>query len=228
MRTFTLWILLAGLPLLAGCRGEDKSAQDYAKKLSVVLASYQDQVNQKIKAEQDAYKQLAATYARARDQDAVETLYLERSERSRKIADQLVQRGPNEPVTLSEIREMLRDYGNQDFELTRPMLEQEAAARAQYLANLEDLQLEAGKIQALTEALNELAKPKSRAQQFKDLTKFAETVNSEFNRRVCEDLAAQISSLETKAAAEADPNKKKLIQAQIDQLKDQRKRRKCQ
>jgi hypothetical protein len=234
MRNLHLLVVGLGLLLSAGCRGEDRTARQYAQKLNVVLRSYQDQVNRKIAAEQEAYQRLAAAYAHDRDVDVRENLELERAERSQRVADALLKRGSSDPISPSELKNLLQGYGAYDFDQTRALLDREVAAETQYLAALESMEVETQKIQALSQALDDLAKPKSRAQQFKDLAAFADQVNQEFDKLVCADLAEEIKRLQGKLEAVKalpdSPDKTQqigILEEQIKRLQERRKQMKC-
>ena len=186
-------LLLIGAFAMGGC-GQDRDAEEYAKKLGVVLKAYHDEVNQKVKAERKAYVGLAALYGRAQDEDVHESLWLQRAELSEQIADKLIER--RTPPSLSEVKALLKRYADADFQLTRKLLEREAAESAAFLATLESLSVETKKIEALTQALDDLAQPKSRRQQLKELAAYAQQVDTEFRKLVCADLSQQLKDLQ--------------------------------
>ena len=225
MRKLIVILLSCGLLALPGC-GEDKDAQAYAEKLALVLKAYREQVNIKSKAEQESYKHLAAVYARTRQEDIIMSLEIERSERTDRMTDALLKR-KDEPVSPSEVLQSLLDYADFDFNQTRELLEREGEAYVEYIANLENLSLETKKIETLIEALNELAKPKGRAQRLKDFAAFAEQVETNLDKLTCEDIAKKIKCLEKKKEQADEQKKKKDIDNEIKQLKQQSEGKGC-
>jgi hypothetical protein len=177
-RAVAILLLLCGLALLSGC--EDRDAQQYAKELIGVLDSYQTEVNKKVKVEKESYGKLAAIYERARGFERLEALTQERSERSDKIADEMIN-GDYEPRP-TEFLGRLRDYGTFDFEMNRKLFELEMDAQARYLSDIADLEFDAKNISALSKALGEMAKPKGSLQQIKDSAAFAKEVKDELDK----------------------------------------------
>jgi protein involved in sex pheromone biosynthesis len=205
-------IVICSAFLLTGC---DEEAQQYAKELKQVLGSYQEQVERKNNAEQAAYRSLTSYYAHAQEEDLFFKLQLERNERVRKLADEYV-KGQRSAPTNTELRALLKDFGNFDFEETRKGLEDESDVNTRYLANLESLQLETEKMESLSKALDSLSKPKRPLTQLKEFVAFATQVDKEFQKLGCEDVAREINCLEKQKAKEKDTAKKELIQAEID------------
>jgi hypothetical protein len=188
------------------------------------LKSYQVEVNKKITAEQKSYKDLASTYAYAKQVDVLSTLRTERFRRADNLTDQLMNGGGE--LTPSEIHGLVADYANTYFEATREMLEQESDGQAEYLASLESLELQAQNITALTKALEELAKPKGNVKQLKELGAAAKEFRDKFNELQCEDLAGQIACLKASQAGKT-PEESDAIQAEIDSLMEQSTEQKC-
>jgi hypothetical protein len=227
MLNISIALAVCSIALLSGCSSLHGPAEQYAQKLSKVLQAYQDQTNRKVQTEQATYKRLASIYARAQDEDVMESLYLERSERAAQLADKLIQQEATRPVTLSEVRRWLRDYGTTDFSQTQPLLERESEDHARFLANLENLEIETKQIESLGQALDELAQPQSQTQRLKELAAFAERVGAEFEKLVCEDFTNMIKEQEKQLTQETDAVKKARLQGQIDALMERKKARKC-
>ncbi len=224
MRTLSSALLIFVLAFLSGC--DDKTAREYAKQLEVVLKSYHEQVDRKVEAEQATYKTLASAYARADELETLDTLRLERQEAAEQIVDDLVRREAK--ASPSELQKGLQLYGNKDFELTRKSLEQEADAKAQYLADLDSLDFESKNIDALTQVLEELSKPKGDVKRLQDLAAFVQQSKSKFDELACDDLAqriacitGQITKLTAAMNAESDTAKKKILKGKIDDLQGQ-------
>jgi hypothetical protein len=208
-------ILICSASLLTGC---DEEAQQYAKELNQVLSSYQEQVERKNNAEQAAYRSLTSYYAHAQEEDSFLKLQLERNERVRKLADEYV-KGQRSAPTNSELRSLLKDFANFDFDETRKGLEDESDVNTRYLANLESLQIETEKMESLSKALDSLSKPKRPLAQLKEFVAFATKVDKEVQKLTCEDVAREIKCLEKQKTAEKDAAKRELIQAEIDKRK---------
>jgi hypothetical protein len=173
-----------------GCSDDD--ARAYAAKLGIVLKAYQEQVDAKIKAEQASYKALTAAYSRAKDDDAIESLWLKRAELAETITDRLLR---TRTVTLTEIHAMLRRYANLDFEISKTLLEREIGDTATQAVTLASLELEGKKIAALAKALEDLSQPKGALKELKTLATYAGQVETEYNKLVCDDLTKQSTDL---------------------------------
>lgn len=194
-RLATIFLLCSALPL-AGC--DDKEAQQYARELINVLDSYQEQVDRKVAAEKDSYKELAAVYERARQRNIEQTLEDERVERSEKLATVMVD--ADHLPRNTELLESLRAYADEDFASTRDFLQIEADAQAQFLGDIEALEFETQTLDELRASLKLLAKPKGHLKRIRDAAVFAQDTKKEFDKLICKDLDAALGS--QKAALE--------------------------
>lgn len=220
MKKLLMTLMLCSLTLLSGC--DDKDARDYAHELAGVLKSYQAEVNQKIKVEQASYKDLASTYAYARQVDVLTTLQNDRLRRAGNLTDALISGDTKDAkITPSAIHRLVADYARQDFEATRKMLEEESDGQAEYLASLESLELQAQSLESLTKALEELAKPKSDIKKIKELGKAAREFKDRLDSLGCEELARQIACLNAKLAGLSVPTEKDRVKAEIDRLTEE-------
>lgn len=201
----------------SGC--DNKDARNYANELVGVLKSYRAEINKKIKAEQDSYKDLASTYAYAKQMSVKLDLQTERLRRASELTDNLL--NSSEEITTSNISNLVLDYAKTDFDKTRQMLEQEADNQAEFLTGLETLELQAQNIDALIKALEELAKPKGDIKKLKDLAESAKEFKNKLGELECEDIERQIASLKKKLSNESQPEKKESIQTEIDRLTKQ-------
>lgn len=225
-------ILIASLIILAtivlsGCG--DKEARDYATKMIPVLDSYQEQLSQKIKAEQESYEQLANTYEDARKADIRIRLATERLRRSEDLGAEVVK--AEDPPTLSEILNSLQEYATSDFETTKGLLEEQLNSRSKYLADLESLEIELKKIKSLKEALQDLAKNKSDFKEFKGAADALLKTDAEVNKLLCGDFKKQLDELN---ASKADPGtdekkieEQKVIAQKIKQVTERMATKKC-
>jgi hypothetical protein len=222
MKNIRIYILLVFSLAFTGCNDDD--ARLYAQKLKQVLGSYQEQVNNKIAAEKRAYRQLAVISARTNDEDIIETLNIERNERSRKIAEGLLK--DSSALTTSEIRVLLQDYAALDFEQTRNLLERESASVSQYLYAMESLEVDAKKIRALGILLNDLGEDKGKLRRLKQLADFVEKADVEYDKLVCADLARERACLQKNLRASAGETEQASIKEQIKKLDEKIERRK--
>jgi hypothetical protein len=220
-KALTSLLIIAALSL-SGCG--DKEAREYAAKLIPVLDSYQEQLSQKIKAEQGSYKELAAAFEEARKADLSLRLSFERTTRSEDLGEELA--GADDPPTLSEILTPLQEYAKVDFDTTQSLLQEELNARSKYLTDLESLEIELQKIKVLKEALQELAKSKSDFKKFKSATEFLLKTDEGINKLLCTDLKKQLDQLGEDKKKASDEEKKKIDQ-KIEQTKERMATKKC-
>lgn len=197
MKKLVAIIVLCASLGLTGC--EDKDAQQYAKQLIAVLDSYQEQVDRKVTAEKNSYKELAAVYERARERNIEDTLEVERVERAETLASSMII--ANHLPRNTEILASLQAYAAQDLTLTKEFLQVEADAQAQFLGDIEALEFESETIDDLRNSLKQLAKPKGKLKRLKDAAEFAEETKKEFDKLICKDLDAEINSQETRLAS---------------------------
>jgi len=181
----------------------DKDARDYAAKLIPVLDSYQEQLSQKIKAEQASYEELAQAFEEARKADISIRLAGERERRSEDLGEKTSK--AKDAPTLSQIFASLQEYGKVDFETTQVVLQEGLDARSKYLDNLESLEVELQKVKLLKAALQELAKGKSDFAKFKGAADFLLKTDEGVNKLLCVDLKKQLDQLKAdKAQLNAD------------------------
>jgi hypothetical protein len=195
MRKLMITAVVLGALVLTGC--DDENARNYAKELVGVLKTYQTEVNKKIAAEKKSYKDLAGTYAYAKQVELLTRLRTERLSRADSLTDDL--RG-GRTLTPSEIHKLLLDHANLEFEATREALAQESDGQAQYLASLETLELQAQNIAQLTTALEALAKPKSDIKKLQELATAAKKFKTKFDELECAELAEEIACLKAQQA----------------------------
>jgi hypothetical protein len=190
-------ILICTLFLLTGC--DDKDAREYANRLIDVLDSYQEEVDKKVSAEKDSYKELANAYDAARRRNIDETLEDERVERARKMAASMID--ASHPPRDSEILESLRTYGDVDFGTTKDFLQVESDNQVQFLGDIEALEFESSTIDDLRASLKELAKPKGHLKSIRDAAVFAEDAKKEFDMLTCQDLSTEIKAIDSRLQA---------------------------
>lgn len=196
MKRFIAIVLLLGSILLSGCG--DKEAREYAAKLIPVLDSYQEQLSQKIKVEQESYLELADNFEEARQADVKLRLGKERFVRSEELGEEVA--GSKNPPSLLKLLEEIQKYADEDFKVTKVLLQEGLDTRSKHLSDLESLEVELQKIKLLKESLTELAKGKSGFKQFKEATEFTLQTNVEINKLLCVDLKKELADLTAEKA----------------------------
>lgn len=208
--------------LLASCRSE-RDAMDYANALLQALRQYQAEVENKVKAEQAAYRSLSGTYSIAKRDDLNLSLQLERSERALRQSE----RFEAKPPRLSELHDLMLDYGRMDFEATSKLYTEEMEAKDQLLAGLEGLEADRQRIQALAQGIEDLARPKSELARLKNFQSFATGVQTEFGRLVCCDLNVQLAAAEAELTKAKTPAEKTAAEAKKKAIAEAKKTRQC-
>lgn len=197
MKKLTTALLIFVSLALPACK--DQEAREYAAKLIPVLDSYQEELSQKIKAEQDSYQELAENYEDARKNSITADLAAERRVRSEELGEDVAS-SRNAPSITTILDEILK-YGNRDFETTKALLQERLGARSRYLTELETLEVELQKIKLLKESLGQLSKSKKDFQQLKDAAIFLDQTHSEMNKLLCADLKKELDESKAEVAA---------------------------
>ncbi len=221
-RLTTILLVLLSLAL-SGCG--DKEARDYAAKLIPVLDAYQEELSQKIKAEEDAYDELAANYEEYRREDITLRLASDRNSRSADLGEEIANAG--KAPTLSKILDGLQKYADNDFKASKEILEEGLDARSKYLTDLESLEVELQKIKLLKESLNELSKGKKDFQQFQEATDFLLKTDAEINKLLCIDLKKEKDALTKDQAAATDAEVKEKLGLKIKRVDARMATKKC-
>jgi outer membrane murein-binding lipoprotein Lpp len=208
---------------LSGCG--DKEAREYAAKLIPVLNTYQEQLAQKIKAEQDSYEELAANYEEVRKDEIIIRLASERNSRSAELGEEIA--SATKPPSVSKILDAVQKYADNDFKATQGILEEGLDARSKYLTDLESLEVELQKIKLLKESLTELTKSKKDFKQFKEATDFLIATDVEINKLLCVDLRKGKDDLTRQKAAATDAAEKEKIAQAIKRLEERITSKNC-
>jgi outer membrane murein-binding lipoprotein Lpp len=221
-------ILVLGSVLLSGCG--DKEAREYAAKLIPVLDSYQEQLSQKIKVEQDSYQELADNFEQARQDDIKTKSEKERFVRAEDLGVEIA--GSKSPPSLLKILDEVQKYADEDFKTSKELLQEGLDTRSKHLSDLESLEVELQKIKLLKESLTELAKGKSGFKQFKEATEFVLQTDSEINKLLCVDLKKELADLtaeKAKAEKEKTPDEKAIaaLDQKISRLNERITTKKC-
>jgi len=217
----TLLVLMS--VALSGCG--DKEAREYAAKLIPVLDSYQEQLSQKIKAEQDSYEELASNYEQVRKEEITMRLASERNSRSAELGEEIA--AATRPPTMSKILDEIQNYAQDDFKATQAILEESLDARSRYLTDLESLELELQKTKLLKESLKELSKSKKGFTQFKEATDFLLQTDAEINKLLCADLKKEKDEVTAEEANETDVAEKRKLAQRIKRIKERMNTKQC-
>lgn len=192
MKKLTITLLVLILLSTPACK--DQEARDYAARLIPVLDSYQEQLSQKIKAEQESYQELADNFEEARKDAVVDDLKKERLVRSAELGEEIAV-AENAPTFSTIIGSVLK-YGNHDFETTRALFQEAMGARSRYLTELESLEIDLQKIKLLKESLQQLAKSKKDFQQLKEASGYLDETHAAMEKLDCGDLKNEVDALE--------------------------------
>ncbi len=150
LRTYLFLALAAQAALMA-----QNPAQKYAAELKKLTESYLKQLAAKTGAEQNAYAEAAALYAKAAEGTAYKGLAAER------LGLAMSRVGDLTDGSLSVnhlIHQEIPSYAVRDFSRTRDLFASGLTAEAAYLENLESLDVEKKKTKALAEVLESLAR----------------------------------------------------------------------
>jgi chromosome segregation ATPase len=192
MKRSALTLLILFSLSMAACK--DQEAREYAARLIPVLDSYQEQLSQKIKAEQESYQELADNFESARKDAIVDDLAKERVVRSEELGEEIAV-AKNAPTLTTLIGPVLK-YGNHDFETTRALFQEALGARSRYLTELESLEIDLQKIKLLKQSLQELAKSKKDFQQLKAASTFLNDTHVAMEKLDCGDLKNEVEALD--------------------------------
>ena len=229
----TLTAIAAAMSIvLSGC-GEAKIAEEYARKMNDVLASYRRQVEAKIRAEQQSYVELAKAHDAADQNSRAQALDVERNSQATAFADEILQAAQQRKVDIvssTAVIERLRKYADADFAEAEKRFAREADAYKKALTSLEDLTVEQERLERLAATLTTLAKPRSAVEQLKMLAQFGCDVNRNFQllevKRQLESLtqatkaqnAEKTKKSAESAAAGIAPEKKKALEDEVKQI----------
>jgi hypothetical protein len=161
----------------------------YIIEVRKVLKTYRTQIQGHINKNEAAYDQNGVIAAQGRRDVASGELSYERSRRSERLAADFAENRK----AFSQWKDLLKEYGDFDWRITRELLEQEAVDGSQFLTGLASLHLEVGKIDALDKMLAALEKPDSFFEQLQFLQKFGSDTRNEFDKKVCAGLKSELA-----------------------------------
>ncbi len=223
MKRLIALLLVLGSVVLSGCG--DKEAREYAAKLIPVLDSYQEQLSQKIKVEQESYQELADNFEQARQADIKIRLMAERRVRSEELGAEVA--ASRNPPSLLKILDEIQKYADEDFKTTKVLLQEGLDTRSKHLSDLESLEVELQKIKLLKGSLTELAKGKSGFKQFKEATEFILQTDVEINKLLCVDLKKDLESFKAEKAKTSDEKEIGSLNEKISRLNERIATKKC-
>jgi len=219
-------IIVATLAMfLSGCTS-NRVAREYARALNGVAKSYQQQVALKAKAEQESYQDLGLIYDQAIQDNAYETLWLERSERARQIADDIVY-GSRHQLSPTSLTRALRTYGDLDFQTLKQQLGAEQAAHVQLLSGIQSLESDVTKIQALSQSLEGLGNPTSLQDELKNAINYGNSVKLELQHLNCNDLSQKLKQLQALLTQASTASAKVKLNQEIKETSDLLKANNC-
>jgi hypothetical protein len=146
-------------------------------------------------------------------------------ERARTLSLDLVEND----TRVTRWREPLRAYANADYLVQRELFMQDLGSEMGFVARIQALQIDKQKIRALVTALGALSEKISFTDQVKAFAAFAEEVKTDFDKQVCDSLAAQLkeATAAVKAAAGNEAELKKAAASET-AIKALRQEKGCQ
>jgi hypothetical protein len=205
---------------LAGC---DENALRMAGEARNVLGAYERELERKLASEQKAYTQQVQIEAQAVREQTYASLEQERIERARTLALDLI--GGRD---VTRWRDPIRDYAKADFAIQREALLADMNAQSQFLEKIQALAVDKQKVAALAKAFAALSEKPGLADQLKGLADFAKESKDDFDKAVCDGLAAQVKEKQAQVDNPAtSPENKKKAQTALDALKETQKTKEC-
>lgn len=179
LRTYLFWALAAqAVPELMA----QNPAQQYAAELKKLTESYLKQLSAKASAEEKAYAEAAALYAKAAEDTAYLGLTAERLGLAMSRAADLT----DGSLSVNHlIHQEIPAYAVRDFSRTKDLFASGLTAEAAYLENLETLDVEKKKTKALAEVLESLARKGSVIGFLKEALAFREAVGKQLPYTNC-------------------------------------------
>jgi hypothetical protein len=175
------------LPLLTGC---DSEARDFAKKTAALLRQRSAQLAQKIKAETEAYHEIARIADESSRTLVDTTLRNEREGRAVALsADYVEQRRP-----ISRWQTDLFDYAQLDAAMSHDLLTSDFDASSKYMQGIQALAIEQAKVDVLAKLLERLATAPTLVEDGEAIGKFIQDTKSEFDKQACAALEAKMAS----------------------------------
>ena len=206
-----------------GLTGCDENALRMAKAAHNVLNAYEQELEHKLASEQKAYTQQSQIEAEAGREQMYSNLEQERIERSRALALDLIE-GKQD---VGRWREPIREYAKAEYAIQRDILLADLNSQFQFLEKIQALAVDKQKIAALSKTLDLLSEKPAMADQLKDLADFAKEAKNDFDKAVCDGLAAQIKDKKTQVATASTDVDKKKAQTALNALQDNQKAKDC-
>lgn len=193
-----LTFLIVALSLLSSC---DRRAAEFASKTIELLAEYQKRLDDQIGVSSAYYRQTAGLLAADDSRVNLGGLQAERNERSSEMEADL-REGRRSP---SLYRTYLRDYAKGHAAKQQVWLSAGIDASAPYLAQLVALDSDRATVEAYGKILKNLAEPRSLKDQIGDIKNFVDITKQDFQKLVCDDLRAKLTTLSTAPPGETPP-----------------------
>jgi hypothetical protein len=222
--------IAAPMLVLSSC-GETKFAETYAARMGEILKTYSDQVDAKIRAEQQSYVDLAKIYDNANVERIKGAMLLERNRRAVATTDRFVREKaalptqtaqPSRTVAwISQIHAEIEQFAELDFQQSQFVFTRELDAYKKSIEGLADMAIEQEGLDELKDTLEVLAKPKSLVERLKAAGEFGCEVNRNFQLL---DTGQKIDDLTKAISNESDAEKKKSLGKQKTDLEAQKKK----
>jgi hypothetical protein len=212
------------VPIIAlGLTACDENALRMAADAKDILSAYEKELEHKLASEQAAYTRQGQIEAEAAREQTFSQLEQERIERARVLALDFID-GVRD---VSRWRDPIREYAGVDYRIQRQILLAGMDNDTHYLERIQALTIDKQKIAALSQAFGALAQKPDIVAQAKGLADFAKETKSDFDKAVCDGLAAQVKEKESEVKAAKGDAEKKKAQAALDALKDTQHTKNC-
>lgn len=186
---FLLLTAVAAFAADEPCQPKEKPLPCYVRVLQDKLASYRKSVEAQMQSERDMSSALAEVLATEAERNVYEILQLERFDASFKLASDLAE----DRLTPAQMRERIREIAMKEFQAARQFHEAEMTALTTVLPSLKRNELDAKKLDALNQALTQLAAKPELKTQLADMLAFAKEYQSVYDLETCKDLARSAS-----------------------------------
>ncbi len=178
------------LPLTLALSACDQNARDFARNAKAILDQYASRIDREIGAESQYYQREAVLEVKHRHENLVNSIKADRAERGSEMAVELS--GAGSPL---RIRTYLREYAQSEYMRRRGVWTGEMDSSRQYLANLQTLQADKDRIQALGKLLDGLSSKKlNLTAEIGAATQAVSDTKTDFDKLICDDIAARLKT----------------------------------
>ncbi len=186
MRRSTI-ILLPLMLTLVSC---DQKARDFAKNAKAMLDEYAARIDRQIQTESQYYQRDAVLEVKHQHENLLNSTKADRAERGSELAVEF-----NEgSKSALRIRSYLREYAQSEYASRRDTYTGEVDATRQYLANLQVLQADKDRIEALGKMLDGLSKKLSLTDEVSAIKQTVSDTKTDFDKLICDDIATKLKT----------------------------------